>query len=124
MVPRVIDHLNESLDILTRDNSTLNMYNNNKMFTYGLLSWQQPLIENVGGPDSDTGWRPLVQVIESKERLIVQELVIENSLIDKEVLDVILCTNGRECNGKILISPQNIKIKITIFIIINVHACL
>ncbi|KAK0094156.1 hypothetical protein PV326_011713 [Microctonus aethiopoides] len=98
VVPRVIDHLNESLDILTRDNSSLNMYNNNKMFTYGLLSWQQPLIESVGDADSDTGWRPLVQVIESKERLIVQELVIENSLIDKEVLDVILCTNGRECN--------------------------
>ncbi|XP_034940312.1 receptor-type guanylate cyclase gcy-12 isoform X3 [Chelonus insularis] len=88
--PDTIDRLSESFEILAHSNLSLSI-NNNKLFNYALLSWRKTREKN------DIGWQPLVQVIENRENLDVQELV-ENNLADEEILDVILCANGHGCD--------------------------
>ena len=84
IVPNTLGHLEESLDILTRHNDTLNSLNN-KMFTYALLT------RNI---DS---WEPILTVVEQRERLIVMELV-PNTFGDKETVEI--CENLDECSCK------------------------
>lgn len=57
----LLDRLNESLTVLTRDNSSLDGHNN-KMYTYALLDWR------------DAGWQPILAVVEQHQRLLVQQL--------------------------------------------------
>ncbi|XP_020277564.1 retinal guanylyl cyclase 2 isoform X2 [Pseudomyrmex gracilis] len=57
----LLDRLNESLTVLTRDNSSLDGHNN-KMYTYALLGWR------------DAGWHPMLAVVEQHQRLLVQQL--------------------------------------------------
>lgn len=100
---KLIDYLNESLKILLNDsnNSSNNLNsNNNKMFTYGLLE-SRKLLNNVNNNNNDDyNWQPLVQVIESWDNLIVQELVVNNNLTDEEIiLDPINCLTGNDCKG-------------------------
>ena len=60
--------------------------NSNKMYTYGVLAWRA------------IGWRPVLEVIEFSERLVVRELV-ENNLADEDSFDV-LCEDENDCSGK------------------------
>lgn len=83
--PSIVDRLNESLNILTRDNSSLNT-NNNKMYTYGVLAWRV------------NGWRPILEVVESEERLIVRQLVENNLADESDGLDV-FCEDDNDCLG-------------------------
>ncbi|KAG5336663.1 GUC2F cyclase, partial [Acromyrmex charruanus] len=57
----LFDRLNESLTVLTRDNSSLDSHNN-KMYTYALMNWH------------DAGWEPILAVVERHQQLLVQQL--------------------------------------------------
>jgi len=57
----LFDRLNESLTVLTRDNSSLDSHNN-KMYTYALMSWR------------DTGWEAILAIVELPQQLLVQQL--------------------------------------------------
>lgn len=81
-----MERLNESLNILTHDNSSLDT-NNNKMYTYGVLAWQR-----------SAAWKPILQVIEHEERLLLRAFVDNNYLADEESTDV-LCDDETECPG-------------------------
>ncbi|KAF7996629.1 hypothetical protein HCN44_002275 [Aphidius gifuensis] len=101
----LIDYLNESLGILLNDsnnnNDNLNS-NNNKMFTYALLD-SRKFLNNVNNNNNtdDYNWQPLVQVIESWDNLIVQELVVNNNLTDEEIiLDPINCLTDNDCKDE------------------------
>ncbi|XP_058791773.1 guanylate cyclase D isoform X2 [Phymastichus coffea] len=79
-----IDHLREALDFVLDINATrLNSFNN-KMYTYGLLSYTR-----------DNGWRPLVVVIEYPDSLVLKELA-NNNFADEEVFDL-LCDDQSDC---------------------------
>ncbi|KAG5307781.1 GUC2F cyclase, partial [Pseudoatta argentina] len=57
----LFDRLNESLTVLTRDNSSLDSHNN-KMYTYALMNWH------------NAGWEPILAVVERHQQLLVQQL--------------------------------------------------
>lgn len=80
----MFEHLEESLDILIHDNTSLNQWNN-KMFTFALLH----LNEN--------DWEPILIVFEQREQLVIKEIV-ENTFADDEI--IVLCENQGECSCK------------------------
>lgn len=94
-----ISLLKESLDIFTRDNSSLNSFNN-KMFTYTMLSW-----------DANT-WKPILSVVEETDQLSIQEFVrngfADNFLFDNMCQDPTGCP--REEFGSIITSELNVSI--------------
>ncbi|XP_043477214.1 retinal guanylyl cyclase 2-like isoform X1 [Leptopilina heterotoma] len=81
-VPNIFEHLEESLEILIRDNTSLNQWNN-KMFTFALLN----LNEN--------DWEPILIVFEQREQLVIKEIV-QNTFADDEI--IVLCENQGECS--------------------------
>ena len=81
IVPNTLEHLEESLDIVARNESFNSL--SNKMFTYTLLLRRM---------DS---WQPILTVVEQREQLIVKELV-ENTFADEETLEI--CDSPGECS--------------------------
>ncbi|XP_015601711.1 retinal guanylyl cyclase 2 isoform X2 [Cephus cinctus] len=79
---KIVDHLRESLDILIRDNSSINSYNNN-MYAYALLNWH------------DEEWRAILTVTERDQELLVQELTT-NDFTDEEVFGS-HCDDENDC---------------------------
>lgn len=61
VVPTLMDRLNETLNILMNDNSSINAFNN-KIYTYVLLDWRI----NV--------WKPIMVAVEGREKLFVRKL--------------------------------------------------
>ena len=61
MVPTLTDRLNETLRILTNDNSTINAFNN-KIYTYVMLDWRVDV------------WKPIMITVEASEKLLVRKL--------------------------------------------------
>ncbi|XP_043283814.1 retinal guanylyl cyclase 2 isoform X2 [Venturia canescens] len=86
--PNILEHLNESLNILTHDNSSLDT-NNNKMYTYGVLAWRT------------NAWKPILQVIEHDERLLLRAFMDNNYLADEESSDV-LCEDENDCAADLI----------------------
>ncbi|XP_011334672.2 retinal guanylyl cyclase 2 isoform X1 [Ooceraea biroi] len=84
----LLDHLNESLSVLTRDNSTLDRHNN-KMYTYALMDWR------------DDGWEPILAVIERRRhRLLVQQLTPSAvASFNVEAPDLPSCDDDADCPG-------------------------
>ncbi|XP_039308275.1 retinal guanylyl cyclase 2 isoform X2 [Solenopsis invicta] len=84
----LLDRLNESLTVLTRDNSTLDSHNN-KMYTYALLNWR------------DAGWEPILAVIERYQQLLVQQLTPSAvAFLNIEAPDLPSCDVDGDCpNG-------------------------
>lgn len=80
-VPSTLAHLEESLDIVTRNESLNSLIN--KRFTYTLL------LQRAGS------WQPILTVLEQREQLIVRELV-ENTFTDEETPE--LCENPGDCS--------------------------
>ncbi|KAK9293807.1 hypothetical protein QLX08_011361 [Tetragonisca angustula] len=61
VVPTLTDRLNETLRILTNDNSTINAFNN-KIYTYVMLDWRVDV------------WKPIMITVEGSEKLLVRKL--------------------------------------------------
>lgn len=61
MVPTLMDRLNETLNILMNDNSSINAFNN-KIYTYVLLDWRIDV------------WKPIMVTVEGREKLFVRKL--------------------------------------------------
>lgn len=84
-------HLREALDVILDSNTSgLNEFNN-KMYTYGLLSYTR-----------DDGWRPLLTVAEQHDHLVLTELAT-NDFADEEVFDL-LCddqNDQNDCRGEL-----------------------
>ncbi|XP_053981020.1 uncharacterized protein LOC128877602 isoform X2 [Hylaeus volcanicus] len=60
-LPTVFDHLNETLNVLTYDNSSINAFNN-KIYTYVLLDWRI------------NAWKPIMIAAERQRRFFVRKL--------------------------------------------------
>ncbi|XP_067207687.1 retinal guanylyl cyclase 2 isoform X2 [Linepithema humile] len=83
----LLDRLNESLTVLTRDNSSLDS-NNNKMYTYALLDWR------------DAGWSPVLAVVEQHQQLLVQQLTPSRvARLTVEAPDLPSCDVDGDCPG-------------------------
>ncbi|XP_070151794.1 retinal guanylyl cyclase 2 isoform X1 [Polyergus mexicanus] len=85
--PSLLDRLNESLIVLTRDNSSLDAHNN-KMYTYALLDWR-----------TDVGWEPILTVVNDYQRLQVQQLT-SNAVAffnNLEMSDLMSCDDDADC---------------------------
>lgn len=81
----LLDRLNESLTVLTRDNSSLDS-NNNKMYTYALMDWR------------DAGWNPILAVVEQHQQLLVQELMPSRvARLTVEAPDLPSCDVDADC---------------------------
>ncbi|XP_033351701.1 uncharacterized protein LOC117234512 isoform X1 [Bombus vosnesenskii] len=61
MVPTLMDRLNETLNILMNDNSSINAFNN-KIYTYVMLDWRVD------------AWKPIMITVEGREKLFVRKL--------------------------------------------------
>ncbi|XP_043529595.1 uncharacterized protein LOC122539063, partial [Frieseomelitta varia] len=61
IVPTLMDRLNETLNILTNDNSSINAFNN-KIYTYVMLDWRVDV------------WKPIMITVEGSEKLFVRKL--------------------------------------------------
>lgn len=88
--PSLLDRLNESLIVLTRDNSSLDAYNN-KMYTYALLDWR-----------TDIGWQPILAVVNGYQQLQVQQLA-PNAVAFLNILetpDLLPCEDDADCPGE------------------------
>ncbi|XP_011692309.1 PREDICTED: retinal guanylyl cyclase 2 [Wasmannia auropunctata] len=84
----LLDRLNESLTVLTRDNSSLDSHNN-KMYTYALMNWR------------DAGWEPILAVVERHQQLLVQQLTPSAvAFLNVEAPDLPSCDVDGDCpNG-------------------------
>ncbi|EGI59709.1 Retinal guanylyl cyclase 2 [Acromyrmex echinatior] len=84
----LFDRLNESLTVLTRDNSSLDSHNN-KMYTYALMNWH------------DAGWEPILAVVERHQQLLVQQLTPSTvAFLNIEAPDLPSCDVDSDCpNG-------------------------
>ncbi|XP_014477506.1 PREDICTED: retinal guanylyl cyclase 2 isoform X2 [Dinoponera quadriceps] len=83
----LLDRLNESLAVLTRDNSSIDSHNN-KMYTYALMDWR------------DTGWEPILAVVERHQRLLVQQLTPSAvAFLNVESPDLLSCDDDADCGG-------------------------
>lgn len=81
----LLDRLNESLSVLTRDNSSLDSHNN-KMYTYALMNWR------------DAGWEPILAVIERHQGLLVQQLTPSAvAFLNIEAPDLPSCDVDGDC---------------------------
>ncbi|XP_072756231.1 retinal guanylyl cyclase 2 isoform X1 [Anoplolepis gracilipes] len=85
--PSLLDRLNESLIVLTRDNSSLDAHNN-KMYTYALLDWR-----------TDVGWQPILAVVDGYQRPMVQQLTPSAVafLNILEASDLLPCDDDADC---------------------------
>lgn len=84
----LLDRLNESLAVLTRDNSSIDSHNN-KMYTYALMGWR------------DTGWEPILTVVERHQRLMVQQLTPSAvAFLNVEGPDLLSCDDDADCGGE------------------------
>ncbi|XP_024876241.1 retinal guanylyl cyclase 2-like isoform X1 [Temnothorax curvispinosus] len=85
----LLDRLNESLTVLTRDNSSLDSHNN-KIYTYALMNWR------------DAGWEPILTVVERhQQQLMVQQLTPSAmAFLNIEAPDLPSCDVDGDCpNG-------------------------
>lgn len=82
--PSTLDHVREALEVLTND-SGLNSFNN-KMFTYGLLSY-----------DSRNAWQPILTLTERSDGLKLNELV-RTGFMDEQF--DLLCDDHSDCPGE------------------------
>ncbi|XP_029170688.1 retinal guanylyl cyclase 2 isoform X2 [Nylanderia fulva] len=82
--PSLLDRLNESLIVLTRDNSSLDAHNS-KMYTYALLDWR-----------IDAGWQPILAVVDG-QRPPVQQLTPMTFLNIIEAPDLLSCDDDADC---------------------------
>ncbi|KAL6267075.1 hypothetical protein P5V15_000152 [Pogonomyrmex californicus] len=84
----LLDRVNESLAVLTRDNSSLDGHNN-KMYTYALMNWR------------DAGWGPILTVVERHRQLLVQQLTPSAvAFLNIETPDLPSCDVDGDCpNG-------------------------
>lgn len=81
----LLDRLNESLTVLTRDNSSLDSHNN-KMYTYALMNWR------------DAGWEPVLIVVEQHQQLLVQQLTPSAvAFLNIEAPDLPSCDVDGDC---------------------------
>lgn len=84
----LLDRLNESLAVLTRDNSSIDSHNN-KMYTYVLMGCR------------DTGWEPILEVVERHQRLLVQQLTPSAiASLNVESPDLLSCDDDADCAGE------------------------
>ena len=84
----LFDRLNESLTVLTRDNSSLDNHNN-KMYTYALMNWR------------DAGWEPILAVVERHQQLLVQQLTPSTvAFLNIEGPDLPSCDVDGDCPSK------------------------
>lgn len=84
----LLDRLNESLDVLTRDNSTIDGHNN-KIYTYALMDWR------------DAGWEPILAVVELHQRLLIQQLRPSSvAFFNVEGPDLPSCDVDADCAGE------------------------
>jgi len=84
----LFDRLNESLTVLTRDNSSLDSHNN-KMYTYALMNWR------------DAGWEPILAVVERHQQLLVQQLMPSAvAFLNIEAPDLPSCDVDGDCPSK------------------------
>lgn len=88
--PSLLDRLNESLIVLTHDNSSLDAHNN-KMYTYALLDWR-----------ADVGWQPILAVVNGYQRQQVQQLTPSAVafLNILETPDLPSCDDDADCPGE------------------------
>ncbi|KYM85144.1 Retinal guanylyl cyclase 2 [Atta colombica] len=83
----LFDRLNESLIVLTRDNSSLDSHNN-KMYTYALMNWR------------DAGWEPILAVVERHQQLLVQQLIPSAvAFLNIEAPDLPSCDVDGDCQN-------------------------
>ncbi|KAG5332371.1 GUC2F cyclase, partial [Acromyrmex heyeri] len=83
----LFDRLNESLTVLTRDNSSLDSHNN-KMYTYALMNWH------------DAGWEPILAVVERHQQLLVQQLTPSTvAFLNIEAPDSPSCDVDGDCSN-------------------------
>ncbi|XP_032677581.1 retinal guanylyl cyclase 2 isoform X3 [Odontomachus brunneus] len=81
----LLDRLNESLAVLTRDNSSIDSHNN-KMYTYALMDWR------------DAGWEPILAVVERHQQLLVQQLTPSAvAFLNVESPDLLSCDDDADC---------------------------
>lgn len=84
----LFDRLNESLTVLTRDNSSLDSHNN-KMYTYALMNWR------------DVGWEPILAVVERHQQFLVQQLTPSAvAFLNIEAPDLPSCDIDGDCPSK------------------------
>ena len=69
-IPTLFDRLNETLNILTYDNSSINIYNN-KMYTYVLLDWRIDV------------WKPIMITVERRGTLHARKLSVNAVAFNK-----------------------------------------
>ncbi|XP_011882602.1 PREDICTED: retinal guanylyl cyclase 2 [Vollenhovia emeryi] len=85
--PALLDRLNESLTVLTRDNSSLDGHNN-KMYTYALMNWR------------NAGWKPILAMSEEPKRLVVQQLTPSAvAFLNIEAPDLPSCDVDGDCQN-------------------------
>ncbi|KAL0114110.1 hypothetical protein PUN28_011433 [Cardiocondyla obscurior] len=83
----LLDRLNESLAVLTRDNSSLDSHNN-KMYTYVLMNWR------------DAGWEPILALVERHQQLLVQQLMPSAvAFLNVEEPDLPSCDVDGDCSN-------------------------
>lgn len=97
-MPTLMDRLNETLNILMNDNSSINAFNN-KIYTYVMLDWRIDV------------WKPIMITVEGSEKLFVRKLSTNATAfrntndadfprcsIDVNGIPFIDCTGNQCCN--------------------------
>ncbi|OAD52258.1 Retinal guanylyl cyclase 2, partial [Eufriesea mexicana] len=85
MVPTLMDHLNETLNILMNDNSSINAFNN-KIYTYVMLDWRVDI------------WKPIMITVEEHEKLFIRKLST-NAVAFRNVNDTDIPKCNVDTNG-------------------------
>ncbi|XP_043264034.1 uncharacterized protein LOC122404161 isoform X3 [Colletes gigas] len=93
-VPTLLDRLNETLNVLTYDNSSVNAFNN-KIYTYVLLDWRI------------NAWKPIMIAVERQRKFLVRKLSASAvAFRDANDTDISKCNvdldanAGIECTGR------------------------
>ncbi|XP_026671236.1 uncharacterized protein LOC108627232 isoform X2 [Ceratina calcarata] len=89
IVPTLMDRLNETLNILMNDNSSINAVNN-KIYTYVLLDWRV----NV--------WKPIMITMEEHRKLLVRKLT-PNAIAFHDANETDLPKCNKDVNGNDII---------------------
>lgn len=103
MVPTLMDRLNETLNILMNNNSSINAFNN-KIYTYVLLDWRIDV------------WKPIMVTEEGHEKLFVRKLST-NALAFLNINDTDFPKCNFDVNGIPIIDCIGKKKYIYIFVI-------
>lgn len=104
----LLDRLNESLTVLTRDNSSLDSHNN-KMYTYALMNWR-------------AGWEPILEVVERHQQLpLVQQLTPSAvEFLNIESPDLPSCDVDGDCpsefTGDIIMARASVSLYVAILL--------